>query len=112
MNQEQQQQQQQQLLSLRAKIVESALPLILDGNGAPEERFDFLLNIIRAGSANGELFTKAYELAMSIEQPDQKLPALLGLLEEVQYGIDSNGTAATQLPPADVNSQNNSGVVS
>ena len=91
---------QDQLLNLRAKIVDSALDLILKGTGEPSERFTFLLSIIRTGRSDKALLTKAYELASSIEDEDTRLSALLDLLDEVQFDIDRNGSDEDETPVA------------
>ena len=89
-----------QLVSLREKILEDIVPLVLDGAQNGADRFALLLRVIQAGSASGELYTRAYESAKAIDDSKDRLEALLALLDEVDF--DANREIEDNVPNAPV----------
>jgi hypothetical protein len=85
----------QELLSIRQQILETSLPLLLDSNSAPEEKFDLLLRFmsLNAASKTSSLYKKAYETALSFQDSGERLDALLRLLSEVDAEIDNRPEA-------------------
>jgi len=79
-----------QLVALREKILQDIVPLVLDNAQNGADRFDLLLRIIQAGNASGELYSRAYESAKSIEGGDDRLEALLSLLDEIDLDVNQN----------------------
>lgn len=91
----------QQLLAIRQQILSSALPLLLESKGAPEDRFDLILRFLRYANGAGvsDLYQKAYETAMMFENAEEKLEALMQLLSEVDAEIDSMATPDDEQTP-------------
>lgn len=79
----------QQLLDLRQKIVDLAMPIVMDNDGSPEEKASLMLDIIRAGSADNSLYSKTFEAIQKIEDKDVKVGLLLDFLSEVESGIEN-----------------------
>lgn len=77
-----------QLASLREKILEDIVPLVLDSAQNGADRFGILLRVIQAGNASGELYTRAYESAKAIDDGKDRLEALLSLLDEVDFDVN------------------------
>lgn len=77
-----------QLISLREKILEDVVPLVVDNAQNGADRFSLLLRVIQAGNANTELYTRAYESAKAIEDSNDRLESLLALLDEVDFDVN------------------------
>lgn len=77
-----------ELLSLREQVLKDVMPLVLESTNAGPDRFSLLLRIIQAGNASSEIYKRAYETANKIEDSDDRLQALLSLLDEID--IDAN----------------------
>lgn len=78
------------LIELREKIVSESLPSVMEQLGDKESRFNMILKVIQAGTANNpELLNEAFGLANSIEDKDVKVDALMRLLDEVNFQIDA-----------------------
>lgn len=88
-----------QLVSLRDKILEDVVPLVIDGAENGSDRFDLLLRVIRAGNANSSLYARAYESAKAIEDKNDRLEALLSLLDEVDFDVNQFAQANTKVEP-------------
>lgn len=78
-----------QLIQLREKILNDVTPLVIENAQDGLDRFELLIRVIRAGNSSVELYSRAYESAKSIEDTSDKLQALLTLLDEVDFGVDS-----------------------
>jgi hypothetical protein len=90
----------EQLLALRQQITDTLSPLILDGDGSPEERVDFLMNIVRLGNADQAIYAKTFETINQLQDVSQKTNLLLELLSEVESDIALSD--AVVLPVEDV----------
>lgn len=75
---------QEQLQSLKAKILNDIAPLAMQSSDN-SDRFGLLLRVIQAGGANNDVFSRAYESAMQIQDKDEQLDSLLALLDEVDF---------------------------
>lgn len=82
------------LLALREQILGDIVPLVLESTDDGADRFGLLLRIIQAGNASGDIYQRAYESAKKIENVDDRLEALLSILDEIDF--DAAGD-----PPAD-----------
>jgi len=76
---------------LRDKILEDIQPLMLDDTTDGPEKFALLMRVIQTGKATNEMFTRAYESAKLIEDQEERLDALLALLDEIDYSAESEG---------------------
>lgn len=86
----------QQLLAIRQQILDSAVPLVLENDSAPADRFDLILRFLRytnGGAQTSDLYKKAYESAIAFETSEERLEALLQLLGEIDAQIDNAPTA-------------------
>lgn len=89
-----------ELLAVRQQILDSALPLLLNTSTASGEQFDLLLRFLRysSGVHASEIYQKAYQAAMSFENADERLQALLELLGEVDAEIDQDSGTSESFP--------------
>ena len=87
-----------QLASLREQILADVVPLVLDSAQNGADRFGILLRVIQAGNASGELYSRAYESAKTIDDNKDRLEALLSLLDEVDF--DANRENEDDVPTA------------
>lgn len=78
------------LLGLRQQIVEGAQQLALAGTGAPYNRLQVLLEIIRSGTATQDAIETAFRLTKELDDDESKLNATLDLLYEVDQLIAAN----------------------
>jgi uncharacterized membrane protein len=85
----------EELLNIRKQIMDASLPLLLESNAAPEDRFDILLRFIRLNSATktSALYKSAYDTALSFEDSSARLDALMRLLGEVDTQLDNSSAA-------------------
>ena len=84
---------------LRDKILEDIQPLMIDGVADGSEKFSLLMRVIQAGRASSEMFTRAYESAKLIEDQQDRLDALLALLDEIDFitaGKENNSASSTE----------------
>ena len=90
------------LTSVRQQILDSLLPLIMNDNGDPAERFSLIVSAIKAGAGTDELYDKALEVAGAIENEEDRRVALYDLLGEVEADIDqlSGGVSPEQASEA------------
>lgn len=88
----------EQLLSLREQIMNDITPLALDGGGGAAS-FGILLRVIQAGNATGDVYAKAYESAKQIQDKDQRLNALLSLLDEIDFDTTRSVTREDESAP-------------
>ena len=102
----------QDLVSLRDSILKEIVPLVLESSDSGADRFALLLRIIQAGNATGDLYRQAYESAKMIENTEDRLEALLALLDEVDFDaslseeVVSNANQTT-VPVADLSQDTN-----
>lgn len=99
--------QKDQLVELRNKIAQSAQELALKGEGSVEDRLQILMSIIRGGDASLEVLTKAFELAESIQNDDDKLGAMLDLLYEVDARLVDIDEQPSEQPAPEVHTDRN-----
>lgn len=85
----------EQLIELRKKIVASAQEIALHGDGSAADRLQILLSLIRDGVGDTNVLSKAFELAQTLENPDDKLSTLLDLLYEVDAKITADEQSDT-----------------
>jgi hypothetical protein len=96
-----------QLVSLRDKILEDVVPLVIDSAENGSDRFDLLLRVIRAGNANSDLYARAYDSAKAIEDNNDRLEALLSLLDEVDFDVNQFDQADTKIEqPQELSGEN------
>lgn len=89
----------EQLLSLREQIMNDITPLALEGGGGAAS-FGILLRVIQAGNASADIYSKAYESARAIQDKDQRLDALLSLLDEIDFDATRSVTQGENAPGA------------
>lgn len=92
---------QDELIALRAKILADLTPLVVDGVENTPDRFNLLLRIIQSGNADATVYNKAYDLARTIEDKDQKLEALMSLMDEIDFDIQSKTEQESPQSPTD-----------
>ena len=95
---------QKELVALRNKILGDIMPLVLDSEDNGSDRFALLLRVIQAGGADGAVYARAYESAKSIEDADDRLDALLSLLDEIDFDTNQQVQAPESSdvrPPAE-----------
>lgn len=97
-----------QLVSLRDKVLEDVMPLVVDNAQNGADRFSLLLRVIQAGNASNELYMRAYESAKSIEDGNDRLESLLALLDEIDFDIN-NRRQSSQEESEDSQTQSISG---
>lgn len=73
------------LTELRGRILQDVIPLAIETAGASSDRFNLMLRIIQTGDAPQDLYSRAYDTARSIEDKEDRLDALMALLDEVEY---------------------------
>lgn len=86
----------EELMALRQKILDSVRPLVIDSVESTPDRFTLLLRLIQSGSTEGELYKKAYECAAAIEDKDEKLAALMALLDEIDFDLAEESQTGTE----------------
>ncbi|MDR2336508.1 MAG: hypothetical protein LBE03_00165 [Candidatus Nomurabacteria bacterium] len=84
------------LKELKSKISEIMQPIALEPSGDPVVDFDLLMNIIRVGNANNDIYQKAFDAASSIKDRSAKMNALLDLMTEID--ITLNAESPTEAP--------------
>lgn len=82
---------QNELLALRKKILDDVIPLAIDGVDNTPDRFELLLRIIQSGNADTAVYERAYDAAKSIENSDDKLAALMSLVDEIDVDLQAEG---------------------
>lgn len=75
----------EELVALREQILSDIVPLVLDSADDGADRFALLLRIIQAGNANGDVYKRAYASAKAIEDSNDRLSALLSLIDEIDF---------------------------
>lgn len=94
-----------ELLSLRKQILGDIVPLVLESAPGGADQFALLLRVIQAGNANGDIYRRAYESAKQIENTDDRLEALLALLDEVDFDASRSEQSESTTAPAPVEPQ-------
>lgn len=94
---------QDQIQSLRTQILGDITPLVSQA-GVTADSFDVLLRVIQAGGATGDVYAKAYESTKLIQDKDQRLQALVSLLDEVNFEANQSNLpqGAPQTPTPDL----------
>lgn len=91
---------QDELIALRKRILEDVVPLAVDSVDNSPDRFELLLRIVQSGNASANVYQKAYDTARAIEDKDEKLDALMSLVDEIDFELQSDvpetDTADTQ----------------
>lgn len=82
-----------ELIDLRDKILQDVMPLVLDNDGDSSDKFPLLLRIIQGGNASVDLYNKAYEMAKAIDAPEDKLTAMMSILDEIDVDINAEQDA-------------------
>lgn len=78
---------QDELIALRQQILNDLLPLVADGVDSSVDKFSVLLRIIQAGGAGADIYRQAYDGALSFDDKDAKLDALMALLDEIDFSL-------------------------
>ena len=78
------------LRELKQSINDTVFPLVLGGNGDPEERFSVLLNVIRIGNADEAVYQQAYEIANKVEDENVKLRLMNELITEIDFALEDD----------------------
>jgi hypothetical protein len=86
-----------ELLNIRQKILNTSLPLLIDGDSDDKQgQFELLLQVIQSGTISDKsIYQKAYSVANSIEDESARLDALMQLLSEVDYELDNQAPDKT-----------------
>lgn len=79
----------EELKKIREQILVDVVPLVIESESGPGQ-FDLILRIIQAGNATGEMYKKAYQSALAIEDRSSKLEALLALMDEIDFDLQSS----------------------
>ncbi len=79
----------EELIKLREQILSDIVPLVIDSADNGPDRFALLLRLIQAGNASGTVYKRAYESAKQIENTEDRLEALLGLIDEIDFDANS-----------------------
>lgn len=87
----------EELKKIREQILADVVPLVIDSESGPDQ-FDLILRIIQAGNANGEVYKKAYQSALKIEDRNRKLEALLALMDEIDFDLQSSERQTQDTP--------------
>ena len=90
---------QDQIQSLRTQILGDITPLVSQAT-VPADSFDVLLRVIQAGGAGGDVYAKAYESTKLIQDKDQRLQALVSLLDEVNFEANQSNLTQNSAPAA------------
>lgn len=80
----------EELLALRTQILDATVPLVLESESLGDDKFSLILRLIHGGNATGEVYQKAYETAQAINDKEDRLSALLGLLDEVDIDLSDD----------------------
>jgi len=78
-----------ELLKLRAEIAYSARQIALNGDVESADKLEVLMNLVRSGDSSGEVLHRAYDTVKSLPDDNDRLPALLDLMYEID-GLLSN----------------------
>lgn len=89
----------EQLQDLRTKILTDVVPLVV-ASSDEVEKFNITLRLIQSGNATHELYTQAYESAKAIPDEQEKLSALMALLDEVEIDISTSPESDEQASTA------------
>lgn len=81
---------QEQLLGIKQRILNTLVPLVIDGQGDPIERADAALAIIELGDASPELYEKTLDVISRLDDVDTKTDLLMRLLANVQSGLNGS----------------------
>ncbi len=84
----------EELVKLREQILSDIVPLVVDNADSGPDRFSLLLRLIQAGGAPESVYKRAYESAKQIDNTDDRLSALLSLVDEIDF--DTNQTASLE----------------
>lgn len=90
---------QQQLLNLKQKVVNNLVPLMLEGDGSPEEVAETALNMIELGAVPTELYAKVFDTVTKIENPQAKAEYLTRLLGVIQTELSKNVSETEEVAP-------------
>jgi hypothetical protein len=77
-----------ELQQLRDQVMNDVVPLVIE-TGSGQDRFDVLLRIIQSGNTSLDVYTRAYESAQKIESADDRLAAMLALVDEIDLQLRS-----------------------
>lgn len=98
-----------QASELRDKILEDIKPLMLGGVADGPEKFELLMRIIQTGKATNDIFVRAYDSAKLIEDQEERLDALLSLLDEIDFSSeqkdDNPNSSAEKLQEVNQNNE-------
>lgn len=78
-----------ELIALKAKILADIKPLAIEAVGDDVDQFDLLIKIIQTGASSAEVYNKAYTVAQGIESVQDKLDALMILIDEIDFEIQA-----------------------
>ena len=78
-----------ELVELRQKIIDESLPEIMGDMGSPEEKTGLLLNLIRSGRQDFDLYKQAFESIKDISDKNVKVNSMLDLLSLIDSSIGS-----------------------
>jgi|GEM_PF-1086731 len=94
-----------ELLDLRNRIITDTKQLALAGQGDPQERLQVIMEMIKGGDSNPELFTAAYDLIAKISVDDDRLQESLNLLFEIDQALGKQEGQESQEGQSAQNSQ-------
>ena len=84
----------QGLVELRQKIIDESLPEMMGSVGSPEDRADLIINIIRSGRRDLDLYKQAFEAIKEIEDKNIKVRLMFDLLSLIDSSINSTESQA------------------
>lgn len=87
-----------ELTALRAQILNDIVPLVIENEDNGSEKFSLLLRVIQSGNGTKELYARAYESAKKIPDTNERLNALLALMDEIN--LDVNQLESSEEPVA------------
>lgn len=76
-----------ELIALRTKILTDIQPLAIGMVESESDQFDLLLRIIQTGVAGAEVYNKAYTVAQSIENVQDRLDSLMAIVDEIDFEV-------------------------
>ena len=77
----------EKLISLREQIFQDIEPLLVENAQSGIDKFELLMRVIRVGNASDDLYRSAYECAKTIEDPSDRLDALLSIIDEIDIDL-------------------------
>ncbi len=78
------------LVELRQKIIDESLPEVMGSIGSPEDRADLIINIIRSGREELDLYKQAFDAIRDVSDKNIKVKLMFDLLSLIDSSIKSS----------------------